>query len=158
VALPSFFGFTLARVVDDTGKAAFKPTWGALLADLSAGDPARRARTITYVDSAYTLGEVIGPVVAGLLIGWWGVPTMLGVRAAIGLLAEAQAIVLLKRGTRAVHPMSSQACQRNTLDDLALAEDVHHQHRDHRDGRAGHDQHPNRGCTGRGTGSASAEP
>jgi len=121
VALPSFFGFTLARVVDDTGKAAFKPTWGALLADLSAGDPARRARTITYVDSAYTLGEVIGPVVAGLLIGWWGVPTMLGVRAAIGLLAEAQAIVLLKRGTR---------------------EDVHHRHPDHRDGRAGHDQRP----------------
>jgi MFS family permease len=96
VALPSFFGFTLARVVDDTGKAAFKPTWGALLSELSAGDPARRARTITYVDSAYTLGEVIGPVVAGLLIGWWGVPAMLGVRAAIGLLAEAQAFALLK--------------------------------------------------------------
>jgi MFS family permease len=97
VAFPAFGGFMLARVVDDTGKAAFKSTWGALLAEVSEDDPSRRARNITFVDSSYTLGEVLGPVVAGLLIGWWGVAAMLGVRAAVGLVAELQAVLVLKR-------------------------------------------------------------
>ncbi len=91
---PSFGGFFVAYVVDDTGKTAFRPTWGAVLAEISEGDPARRARTMTFVDSAYTLGEAIGPLVAGLLIAAFGVPGMLGVRAALSLATEAQALRL----------------------------------------------------------------
>ena len=91
---PSFGGFFVAYVVDDTGKTAFRPTWGAVLAWISDADPARRARTMSFVDSAYTLGEVIGPLVAGLLIAGFGVPVMLGVRAVLALATEVQALRL----------------------------------------------------------------
>jgi MFS family permease len=92
IGFPSFGGFLVARVMDDTGKAAFRPTWGAILAEASNTDPARRARTMTFVDSAYTLGEVLAPVAAGVLIAAVGLPGMLGVRAAVSLVAEGQAL------------------------------------------------------------------
>ncbi|HEV8634781.1 MAG TPA: MFS transporter [Chloroflexota bacterium] len=88
---PTFGGFLVARVVDDTGKAAFRPSWGALLAEASDADPARRARVISFLDSGYTLGEVLAPVVAGALLAGFGLPGMLGVRAALSLTAEVQA-------------------------------------------------------------------
>ena len=97
LAFPSFPGFVVARVVDDTGKAAFKPTWGALLAEVSDADPARRARTITFVDTAATVGEILAPLVAGLLMAGFGVPAMLGVRAGLSLLTEVQALRLMRR-------------------------------------------------------------
>lgn len=94
ILFPGFAGFLIARVVDDTGKAAFRPTWGAILAEVSEVEPTRRARTMALVDSAHTLGMALGPLAAGLLIGAFGVPVMLGVRAAISLVAEVQALRL----------------------------------------------------------------
>jgi MFS family permease len=100
ILFPSFAGFLVARVVDDTGKAAFRPTWGAMLAELSEGDRRRRARTITFVDTGYTVGEVLSPVAAGILVAAFGIPMMLGVRAGLGLVAEIQALwIFRKRGT-----------------------------------------------------------
>ena len=105
---PGFSGFLAGRVLDDTGKAAFRPTWGALLAEVSAEDPARRTRVIAVLDSTYDVGEVVAPVIAGLLIGAFGVPVMLGVRAVLALIAEVQAIRLVHsdpvRGLRAASP------------------------------------------------------
>ncbi len=97
IFFPTFSGFMIARVVDDTGKAAFRPTWGALLVELSDADPARRARTMTWVDTGYTLGEVLGPMVAGFLMTGFGVPVMLGVRAALSLATEVQALRVLRK-------------------------------------------------------------
>jgi MFS family permease len=104
IFFPSFGGFLVARALDDTGKAAFRPTWGAILAELSDADPASRARTIAFLDSVYTLGEVLGPMGAGALIAAIGVPGMLGVRAALSLVAEGQALWVSRghRGTREV--------------------------------------------------------
>lgn len=98
ILFPSFGGFMAAKMVDDTGKAAFRPTWGAVLAEVSAAHPGHRARTITFVDSAYTGGEVVGPLVAGLLLTGFGVPAMLGVRAALSIITEIQAVVTLRKG------------------------------------------------------------
>jgi MFS family permease len=106
VLFPSFAGVLIARVVDDTGKVAFKPTWGAVLAEVSEADPARRGRTIAFVDSAYTLGEVLGPLAAGLLMAWFGIPVMLGVRAAIGLIAELQAVLLFRKPSPPVRSLA----------------------------------------------------
>lgn len=97
IFFPTFIGFTIARVADDTGKAAFRPAWGALLAELSEADPARRARTMTLVDSGHTLGEALGPLAAGLLLTGFGVPAMLGVRAALSLATEIQAMRVLRK-------------------------------------------------------------
>jgi MFS family permease len=97
IFFPTFAGFLIARVVDDTGKAAFRPTWGALLAEASEADPGRRARIMTYVDTAHTLGEVLGPLAAGLLMAGFGAPAMLGVRAALSLATEIQALRVFKK-------------------------------------------------------------
>ncbi len=102
--LPSFGGFTVARVIDDTGKAAFRPTWGAMLAQISDGDPAHRAQTMSFVDTASTLGETLAPLGAGLLIAAFGIPVMLGVRAALAVVTEVQAVWMLE--TRKPSPES----------------------------------------------------
>jgi MFS family permease len=94
IALPSFGGYFVARMLDDTGKAAFRPTWGAILAETSAAYPRHRVQVMTFMDTAYTLGEVLGPLAAGLLISGFGVPVMLGVRAALSLVTELQAMRL----------------------------------------------------------------
>jgi MFS family permease len=91
IFFPSFTGFLSARVLDDTGKAAFRPTWGAILADVSEIDPSRRASTMSFIDTASTVGEALGPLAAGLLITGFGVPVMLGVRAALAVATEIQA-------------------------------------------------------------------
>jgi MFS family permease len=106
IFFPTFVGFLVARTMDDTGKAAFRPTWGAILAEVSEANPAHRARIMTYVDTAYTLGEVLGPMVAGLLIGGFGVPVMLGVRAALSLATEVQALRVFKKKGSMARPVA----------------------------------------------------
>lgn len=92
---PTFGGFTAARVVDDAGKAAFRPAWGTLLADAARGDAAHRARLMTFVDTSYNVGEAVGPMLAGALISIVGIPGMLAVRAGLALTAE---LHLIRRG------------------------------------------------------------
>lgn len=98
IFLPTFWGFLGARMLDDTGKAAFRPTWGAILAEVSDADPANRARTISFIDTAASLGEAFGPLAAGLLISGFGVPAMLGVRAALAVVTEIQAVRVFRGG------------------------------------------------------------
>ncbi len=97
IFIPTFGGFLVARMMDDTGKTAFRPTWGAILAEISDAEPARRARTMSFVDTASTLGEALAPLGAGLLITGCGVPAMLGVRVALAAVTELQAIHLFKK-------------------------------------------------------------
>jgi MFS family permease len=100
IVAPTFAGFMVAKVVDDAGKAAFRPTWGAILAEVSEIDPRHRARTITFVDSASSLGEVVGPVLAGLLLAGLGIPGMLAARALLSIATEAQAFWVFRRSGR----------------------------------------------------------
>lgn len=97
IFLPSFGGFLVAYTVDNSGKAAFRPTWGAILADISDADPGRRASLMSFVDSSYTVGEVLAPLAAGALMGGFGIPAMLAVRAALAVVTEIHAV-------RVVHP------------------------------------------------------
>ena len=99
ILLPTFGGFVAARLMDDTGKAAFKPTWGAVLAEVSAADPDRRAQTITFIDSAYTLGEMAAPVLAAALLSGFGLAAMLGVRIVLALATEIHSVRLFHRST-----------------------------------------------------------
>lgn len=99
IFFPSFGGFVAARMLDDTGKAAFRPTWGAILAEVSEVDPARRASTMSFIDTASTVGEALGPLGAGLLITGFGIPVMLGVRAALAVVTELQAVRMFKKSS-----------------------------------------------------------
>src|SRR5947208_4733676 len=92
IVAPTFGGFMAAKVVDDSGKAAFRPTWGAILAEVSDMDADHRARTITFVDSSSTLGEVVGPLLASLLLAVVGIPGMLAARALLSVATEVHAV------------------------------------------------------------------
>jgi DivIVA domain-containing protein len=91
---PNFAGVAVGRTVDDMGKAAFRPAWGALMAHVAGFDRRRRARTMGLLSAGEDAGEVAGPILAGLLWSAWGVPALLGVRIGLALVTEIYATVL----------------------------------------------------------------
>jgi MFS family permease len=93
---PNFAGMAVGRAVDDLGKAAFRPAWGALMAHVSGFDRKRRARTMGYLSSGEDAGEVAGPIAAGILWSTWGVPALLGVRIAVAIVTELYTIALAR--------------------------------------------------------------
>ena len=89
LAFPNFAGLALARAVDDSGKAAFRPAWAAAMAQLAGADPRRSGQRLGVLDASQSLGETVGPVLAGLL--WQsggGVVALFSVRIVIALVAE----------------------------------------------------------------------
>lgn len=91
---PTLAGVASAKIVDDLGKAAFRPAWGAVMAHLSDCDRSRRARTIGWLGMGENAGEAAGPLLAGLLWSAWGVPAVLVVRAVLAVLTEIYAVLL----------------------------------------------------------------
>jgi MFS family permease len=104
LAFPSLAGMAAGRTLDDLGKAAFRPAWGALMAQVSSFDRRRRARTMGYLTMGEDAGEVVGPILAGFLWSTWGVGVLLGVRIALSALTELYTIAItgsLGEGRRA---------------------------------------------------------
>lgn len=89
---PTFAGLGLARVVDDSGKAAFRPAWAATVAEIADVDPSRRGRRLGILDTSQTVGEVIGPLLAGVLWQSGGVVLLFLVRMALAAVAEVAAL------------------------------------------------------------------
>jgi MFS family permease len=108
---PNFAGMAVGRAVDDLGKAAFRPAWGALMAHVAGFDRRRRARTMGSLSAGEDAGEVAGPILAGFLWSTWGVPVLLGVRIALAVVTEIYAIALsrsLNRLTPAEEPQADR--------------------------------------------------
>lgn len=85
---PVFAGLLGGRLIDDAGKAAFRPTWGALLASASRSAGPRSGRVVANLDAARSVGEALGPIVAGLIWDLSGAVAFLLARAALGVAAE----------------------------------------------------------------------
>ena len=105
--VPTFAGMAVGRALDDMGKAAFRPAWGALMAQVSSLDRRRRARTFGYLSAGEDAGEAAGPILAGFLWQLWGVPALLGVRIALAVVTEVYTVVLTRSprtGVRAREP------------------------------------------------------
>jgi MFS family permease len=85
---PGLAGFAVGKAVDDAGKAAFRPAWGALMAHVSSFDRRRRAQLMGYMSAGEDAGEMAGPVLAGLLWGTFGAPVLLATRIGLALGAE----------------------------------------------------------------------
>jgi MFS family permease len=100
---PSFAGMAGGRMLDDLGKAAFRPAWGALMAHVSSFDRRRRARTMGYLGAGEDAGEAAGPIVAGFLWSTWGVTVLLVVRIAVAIVAEVYTLVLTRSLQRLEH-------------------------------------------------------
>ena len=91
---PTFAGLAVGNVVDAMGKAAFRPAWGALMAQFSRLDRSRRARTMSYLSLGEGLGETLGPLLGGFLWSVKGVGAMLGARVALAVIGEIYAFML----------------------------------------------------------------
>ncbi|MGH2668401.1 MFS transporter, partial [Actinokineospora sp.] len=91
---PTMAGMLAGRMVDDTGKAAFRPTWATHLAQASTTAGPRAGRVTANLDSALSVGEAVGPLLAALLWDVWGLAAFLLTRAALGVGTE---LVLSRR-------------------------------------------------------------
>lgn len=110
---PGFAGMAAGRMMDDLGKAAFRPAWGAVMARVSDFNPRSRARTMGAISAAEDAGEMVGPIVASLLWTFWGVPVLLAVRVAAAIGTEVYTVALtgsLKRlNKRTTGPVAAVA-------------------------------------------------
>lgn len=93
---PGFAGMTIGLTVDSMGKAAFRPAWGAIMAQLAGQDRQRRARTMSYLSLGEGLGETLGPLLGGFIWNTWGVGAMLAVRVVMALIGEVYAVKIVK--------------------------------------------------------------
>jgi MFS family permease len=96
---PGFAGLAVGSVADAMGKAAFRPAWGALMAQVSGFDRKRRARTMSYLSMGEGLGETIGPLLGGFLWHTWGVGVMMGARVVMALIGEVYAVIIGGQGS-----------------------------------------------------------
>ncbi len=101
LAAPTAAGIWTGKCLDDLGKAAFRPAWGSLMAEVSSRAPTRRARTMAYLTSGEDAGDIAAPIVAGLIWTGWGVPALLMSRIATAVVAEAYAVWLDHRSRAA---------------------------------------------------------
>ncbi|HEY8461078.1 MAG TPA: MFS transporter [Blastocatellia bacterium] len=93
---PTFTGLAAGNVVDAMGKAAFRPAWGALMAQFARLDRRNRARTMSYLSLGEGLGETLGPLLGGFLWNVKGVGVMLGARVALATVAEIYALIIAR--------------------------------------------------------------
>jgi MFS family permease len=96
---PNLAGFVVGKALDDMGKAAFKPAWGAMIAELSDRDKKRRGRMFGYMTSGEDAGEIVAPIVAGFIasVPGLGIPVMLGVRIAVAAVAEIYTVAVTQK-------------------------------------------------------------
>jgi MFS family permease len=94
IVAPSFAGVAVGKALDDTGKAAFKPAWGSMMAQVSNMDKRRRARMFGYMTSGEDAGEIVAPILAGFLATGWGIPVMLGGRIVLAAATEVYTVAV----------------------------------------------------------------
>jgi MFS family permease len=97
---PTRAGFTAGKLLDDAGKAGFRPAWGALKADVASLDKKRRAQMMGWMDIGDDAGDVVGPVGGGLLWDAWGIVGLLVTRIALAVVTEVYAVVVMWRRSR----------------------------------------------------------
>ena len=97
---PTLVGLTLARSFDDSGKAAFRPAWAAMIARIANADQPRRGQRLGLLDTSQTMGEAVGPALAGILWQSGGIVALFGVRIVIAAFAELMALRMARAERR----------------------------------------------------------
>jgi MFS family permease len=90
--LPAFPGFLVGKGLDDLGKAAFSPAWGSLMAHVSSSDRRKRARIMSVLSVGEDTGDIVAPILAGVLWSTYGVAAVLGARVALAIASEIYAL------------------------------------------------------------------
>jgi hypothetical protein len=101
---PSFAGTALlgvmmglARGIDEIGKAAFKPTWGAISAKVSSFNLARRSRTMGILEGGVDASDLAFPVMAGIMLQYLSLGPLMLARAVLALMAEVYGFFLMRK-------------------------------------------------------------
>ncbi len=86
----AFLGLLIggARAIDEMGKAAFKPTWGAIAAKVSSFNLANRTRAMGILEGGVDASDLTFPVLAGLLLQYFSLGILMFVRAMLAVIAE----------------------------------------------------------------------
>jgi eukaryotic-like serine/threonine-protein kinase len=87
----------LARGVDEIGKAAFKPTWGAIAAKVSSFNPANRSRSMGIMEGGVDASDLTFPVLAGLLLQYASLGVLMIIRAMLAVVGEVYLIFLMRK-------------------------------------------------------------
>jgi MFS family permease len=102
--VPSFAGTALlgvmmglARGIDEIGKAAFKPTWGAIAAKVSSFNLAARSRTMGILEGGVDASDLVFPVLAGVMLQYLSLGPLMLVRGALAIVAEIYGFVLMRK-------------------------------------------------------------
>ena len=98
--VPNNVGFTVGKLLDDGGKAGFRPAWGALKADVTSLNRRQRAQMMGWMDIGDDAGDVVGPVGGGLLWDAWGIVGLLVTRIVLACVTEAYAAAVMWRRGR----------------------------------------------------------
>src|SRR5207249_7599216 len=96
VVAPTFAGVAVAKIADDMGKAAFRPAWGSLMAEVSSFDRRNRARIMSWMSMGEDAGGVLAPILAGFLWGTWGITALMGVRVLLAIATEIYAFLVAR--------------------------------------------------------------
>ncbi|MFN3982057.1 MAG: MFS transporter, partial [Caldilinea sp.] len=94
---PTLVGVFIGRAVDDLGKSAYRPAWGALMSQVSDFEPRRRARTMSWMSVGEDIGEILGPIFAGFLWSTFGIAVLLVGRALVAAGVEVYAVWVSRR-------------------------------------------------------------
>jgi len=106
---PNATGFTAGKLLDEGGKAGFRPAWGALKAEVSSLRKSKRAQMMGLMDVGDDAGDVVGPIGGGLLWDAWGIVGLVVTRIALAVLTEVYAAAVIWRRPKARTVMRRQS-------------------------------------------------
>ncbi|HMZ18722.1 MAG TPA: bifunctional serine/threonine protein kinase/MFS transporter, partial [Blastocatellia bacterium] len=87
----------IARAVDEIGKAAFKPTWGAIAAKVSSFNLASRSKTMGILEGGVDASDLAFPVIAGAMLQFLSLGPLMLLRAVLAIVAEVYGFVLMRK-------------------------------------------------------------
>jgi len=86
-----------ARAIDEIGKAAFKPTWGAIAAKVSSFNLAKRGKTMGILEGGVDASDLAFPVIAGAMLQYLSLGPLMLVRGVLALAAEVYGFLLMRK-------------------------------------------------------------
>jgi MFS family permease len=93
------------------GKAAFRPAWGALMAEVSSFDKRNRARTMSWMSMGEDAGGVLSPILAGFLWSTWGITALMGVRVLLAIVTELYTFLVARASGEKIVHIRRQLCE-----------------------------------------------
>jgi eukaryotic-like serine/threonine-protein kinase len=87
----------LARGIDEMGKAAFKPTWGAIAAKVSSFNLAKRGKTMGILEGGVDASDLAFPVIAGMMLQYLSLGPLMLARGVLALAAEVYGFLLMRK-------------------------------------------------------------